>query len=117
MSLSWHNQLAESEKSDGFNPDIELEESWPNEENWVDDPHTAGLKTEVCRFSQFKSSIEELTYTMEACEWKIYDYIEILEEREPAPKPRRKQPIHNKYSHKNNYSKNNQRKNFNHRRR
>jgi hypothetical protein len=112
----WANEIIEEPKV-GFYPDDELEASWNTEEEWVDNPHTMGLKTEVRRFDSFKSSIEELSFTMESAVCKIYDYIEIIEPKEPTPKPKRKQPVHNKYSHKNNYANHNQKRNFNHRRR
>jgi len=99
-----------------FNPDEEWEAQWENieEEDWVDNPRTKGLKTE-------SSGMRFTSY--EWYEWKNYyiaEYIDIeVVEREPPPKRVAKhQPnFHKGYNPKQNYSKSGGKRNFNQRRR
>ena len=92
-----------------FNPDDEWEARWKDieEEDWVDNPRTSGLKTESTgmRFQSY-----EMTY------WDNSDYISIEEDKEPPPPPAKKHTpnFHKGYNPKQNFNKGNNKGRGNH---
>ena len=103
-----------------INPDDEIEARWNefDEDTWVDDPRTKGLKDEVYRYSSLLKSVEYLTYSVNCDVWDSIDISDLVEKEPPPPPSKKHTPnFHKGYNPKQNYNKGGGKRNFNQRRR